>query len=442
VNLGQRFISYIHGQHIFTKNNRLLLAVSGGVDSVALAHLCKQAGFDAGIAHCNFQLRGADSERDEIFVKEFAAGLEMPFHAVRFDTRQYADTHRVSTQVAARELRYGWFEIIRQQQEYDFILTAHHADDNIETVLMNFFRGTGINGLTGMKPVYEKIRRPLLFARRTELETYLTDHKLSFVQDESNLHDDYTRNYFRNTILPLISKTYPEVQQNLADNIERFKEVETLYSGELARIKKKLFSADGENIRIPVLKLKKTPAMKTILLELIRPYGFKPTQLNEVVRLLDSDSGRYMVSESHRILKDRKHLVISALKDSGHTAVVIEGEGQVVFANGKLRLQKTEKTEIIKNDHIALIDAAAVQFPLLLRPWRAGDYFYPLGMPGKKKLAKFFIDRKLSLADKEKVWVVEMNRKIIWVIGHRPDDRFKVTGKTREVLRIEWNEQK
>lgn len=438
LSLNDRFTTFINEHHLFTKSHRLLVAVSGGVDSVVLCHLCKEAGFNFGIAHCNFQLRGEDSNRDEAFVREWSKQLDVPFHVIQFATQQYAEEKKLSTQVAARNLRYEWFKQVCQEQGYDFILTAHHADDNIETVLMNFFRGTGINGLTGMQPVHQQVRRPLLFAKRLELEAYLKRHELLFVQDESNLHDDYTRNYFRNTVLPMIAKTYPEVQQNLMDNISRFKEVDILYRKELARITKKLLLQRGEEWVIPVLLLQKTPAMKTVLLELIKPYGFKATQLNEVVQLLNSDSGKYILSSSHRILKDRKHLILSPLKDFDRATVVIEEPGRVGFPGGVLHLTQTGKTQTEIGGEKAMLDQSLIQYPLLLRPWKTGDYFYPLGMKGKKKLAKFFVDQKLSLADKERIWVLEMNRKIIWVVGYRIDDRFKVTDKTQSVLKIEW----
>ncbi len=438
LSLNDRFTTFINEHHLFTKNHRLLVAVSGGVDSVVLCHLCKEAGFNFGIAHCNFQLRGEDSYRDEAFVREWSKQLDVPFHVVQFATQQYAEEKKLSTQVAARNLRYEWFKQVCQERGYDFILTAHHADDNIETVLMNFFRGTGINGLTGMQPAHQEVRRPLLFAKRSELEAYLKRHELLFVQDESNLHDDYTRNYFRNTVLPMIAKTYPEVQQNLLENISRFKEVDILYRQELSRVARKLLVQKGEEWYMPVLLLQKTPAMKTVLLELIKPFGFKATQLNEVVQLLDSDSGRYILSSSHRVLKDRKHLIISPLKKNHKATVVVEEPGTIDFTGGVLHFMQTQKTAPGTGEHVALLDAALIDYPLLLRPWRAGDYFYPLGMKGKKKLAKFFVDQKLSLADKERVWVLEMNRKIIWVVGYRIDDRFKVTDKTQSVLKIEW----
>jgi len=436
--LPERFLQYIYKENLFNKKNKLLLAVSGGVDSVVLCKLCHICGFNFGIAHCNFQLRGEESDRDEAFVKELAERLQRPFYSVRFDTKAFAAEHKYATQEAARILRYDWFEKVRAENDYDFIVTAHHADDNIETVLMNFFRGTGIRGVSGMKPRNGKILRPLLFAKRKDLEDFQQAEGLSFVQDNSNLSNDYTRNFFRNTILPLIAQKYPEVQDNLLDNIERFKEAEILYQHAIAQYRKKLLQQNGEDIYIPVLLLQKTPAVQTILLELLRPYDFKPAQLPDILGLLYSESGKYVLSSTLRILRDRKHLILSRLQEVSSSPVVIEQPGNYVFANGTLSVKHTDATAIPTDPKVACIDASAIQFPLLLRPWRTGDYFYPLGMSKKKKLSRFFIDNKLSMADKEKVWVVEMNKKIIWVVGYRIDDRFKIKKQTTSVLRLEW----
>jgi len=410
--------------------------VSGGVDSVVLCALCRQAGYDFGIAHCNFQLRGKDSEADEKFVESLAAQMLVPFHVVRFETKTFAQENKIATQEAARVLRYKWFEEIRSTYQYQFILTAHHADDNIETLLMNFFRGTGIKGITGIREKNGWLRRPLLFARRMELESFLKEQALGFVQDQSNFSNDYTRNYFRNTVLPLIAKTYPEVTENLIQNIERFKEVEQIYKQRISQLRKKILTLQGDDIYIPVLLLKQTPAMQTVLLELLSPYGFKAVQLPELMHLLESETGRYLVSATHRILKNRKHLIVSPLKHPTENIVVIDALGKYSFEAGDITLNLLNEPEISNDPNIACIDANKLQYPLLLRRWKMGDYFYPLGMDKKKKLSKFFIDNKLSLLQKENIWVLEMNKKIVWIVGQRIDNRFRVLNTTQSVLKI------
>lgn len=436
----QLFISNYNTKNLFAKKDRLLVATSGGVDSVALCKLCNLAGLDFGIAHCNFQLRGMDSDRDEAFVKEFAKQLNVPFYSIKFDTKKYAREKKLSTQVAARQLRYEWFEEVRASNHYDYILTAHHADDNIETVMMAFFRGTGINGLTGIRAKNEKLRRPLLFARRVELEDFLKEQQLPFVQDESNLQDDYTRNYFRNKILPMIADVYPEVNENILGNIERMKGAALLYNEAVALKRKKLVEKKGEEFYISVLLLQQQNAVQTLLYEIIKDFGFTPHQLSDIVQLLQSESGKYVVSPTHRILRNRKHLVIALLAEITNTAIIINEPGIYNFANGVVTIKNAETTRfsMSTDDNKGHIDAKNIEYPLLLRPWKIGDYFYPLGMQKKKKISRFLIDKKLSMIEKEKVWVLEMGKKIIWVVGHRIDDRFKITDNTTAAIIIDY----
>lgn len=438
MNLAERFIIHIHDHHLFSKNDKLLVAVSGGVDSVVLCKLCQLAGFDFAIAHCNFQLRDEDSMRDEQFVTSLASRFHVPLHTIRFDTRDYALHHKMAIQEAARVLRYAWFEKIRFENQYDYILTAHHADDNIETVVMSFFRGTGIKGLTGIQEKNGKLIRPLLFASRQELEIFLQDNQLEYVQDESNFHDDYTRNYFRNTLLPMIAKVYPDVQANIWANIVRMKDVETLYRQAVEQYKKKWIDHIGSDAYMPVLLMQKTPAMQTVLYEILKEYGFSPAQTAEVIDLMESESGKYILSKTHRILKNRRHLIISPIKEIQNSFVIIEEEGIYPFPEGVIKMDTVSNHEISTDSNMAFLDADTIRFPLIVRPWKTGDYFYPLGMQKKKKLSRFFIDKKLSLIDKEKVWVIEMNKKILWVIGHRIDDRFKVTPSTKNILRLQY----
>lgn len=438
MSLSERFVNHITKNNLFPAKDKLLLAVSGGIDSVVLSELCHEAGYDFAIAHCNFQLRGADSERDEKFVRELAKKYNVPVHVIRFDTKAIAAEKKLSAQEAARELRYSWFEETRAAGDYRYILTAHHADDNIETVMMNFFRGTGIKGIRGMESKHGFVVRPLLFARRTELEEFLTGNKLDHVSDYTNEQDDYTRNYFRNKVIPFIEKSFPEVNENILANISRFKETELLYRQAVELHKKKLLEFKENEVHIPVLKLKKTEPLHSIVYEIIKEYGFSSPQVDEVISLLDSESGKYVQSSSHRIIKNRGWLIIAAHRGRESETIIIEGIGNWQCAMGNLKIETTPTSNFQPqtSNLLASFDADEIKFPLLLRKWKQGDYFYPLGMKKKKKLSRFFIDQKLSKTDKEKVWVVEMNKKIVWVVGHRIDDRFKITNSSRQILKL------
>lgn len=432
MNLLQRYTNNIEANKLFEINDVLLLAVSGGLDSVVLCELCHRAGQPFAIAHCNFQLRGKDSDRDEAFVQQLAQHYQVPFYVTRFDTVAEAAARKQSIETTARHLRYDWFEGLRLQHGFQWVATAHHADDNAETAMMHFFRGTGIRGLRGMLPKQGHVVRPLLFARRAELEAFLQEHQLAHVTDQTNFEDDYTRNYFRNQLIPGLQKVFPQVVENVLHNTERMMGVETIYHLAIEQYKKKLVEPKGNELHIPVLKLQQTPAFATVLFEIIHPYGFTAHQTGEVLDLLQSQSGKYVASATHRIIRNRQWLVITPLQTEQAQHILIESaEGEVLFADGKLRFSEADAAGLaLSTDaHIAQLDAALIRFPLLLRPWKQGDYFYPLGMTKKKKLSRFLGDLKLSLAEKEKVWVLEMDRKIVWVVGRRIDNRFKVTGK-------------
>ena len=453
------FKDFVAKEQLFSPGDHLLLAVSGGLDSVVLTALCHQAGLDFTIAHCNFQLRGNESDRDEQFVRQLATRYGKEIHVKKFDTTVYSAANKFSIQVAARVLRYAWFKEVAGRH---LIVTAHHLDDNIETLLMNFFKGTGISGLRAMLPRQDQLVRPLLFARRTELEAFAANQGLAWTEDSSNQSDAYTRNYFRHQVIPLVQQVYPAALSNLADNISRFREIELIYSQAIEQKKKKLLEYKGSEIHIPALKLKQSEPLPTLVHEIITPFGFSPQQAADVISLLDSASGKYVLSATHRILKNRNWLIISPRSTAEAATILIEaGDAEITYAQGVLRLQQFPLEPLppqslspqsfppqppspsripaaaLAQTSIAWLDAAQIQFPLLLRKWQIGDYFYPLGMRKKKKLARFFIDNKLSLADKEKIWVVEMNKKIIWIVGLRIDDRFRITPGTRQVLKIE-----
>lgn len=429
------FKNFIAKEDLFQPKDRLLLAVSGGVDSVVLCELCHQAGYNFSIAHCNFQLRGEESTRDENFVRHLAQHYNVIFHLKQFDTKLYAQQEKVSIQVAARNLRYEWFKILSGET---YILTAHHLNDNIETVLMNFFKGTGISGLHGILPKQNNIIRPLLFATKECIQQFAEHNLLHWVEDSSNAEDKYTRNYIRHKLIPVIKEMYPQAEANISASIRRFREAEFLYHQSIGQLTKKLIEQKGEELHIPILKLKKSKAVSTILYELLHPFGFTSKQTEEAFRLLESETGKYIASPTHRLLKNRNWLILAPNQSTLANHILIESPNSTTqFANGTLILAEVEEPIANANNNIATLDACDIAFPLILRKWQPGDYFYPLGMRKKKKLARFFIDNKLSATDKEKIWVLEMNKKIIWVIGHRIDDRFRVTDATKKLLRIE-----
>jgi len=462
MNLLQCFREFISKEDLFSPKDTLLLAVSGGIDSVVLCELCEQAGYHFIIAHCNFQLRGQESERDELFVRGLAEKYKKTILVKKFETAQYAASNKVSIQVAARELRYAWFDEIMSRQTSDVnretsdfqlptsdlsshvsrlsshVLTTHHLDDNIETMLMNFFKGSGIAGLRGMLPKQDKIVRPLLFAKKEAIQQFADVHKLAWVEDSSNQSDKYTRNYFRNQLIPLVKNSYPEATQNLAGNLQRFRDIEVLYHQAIDLHKKKLLQYKGKEVHIPVLKLQKTAPLISVVYEIIKEYNFTPDQSAEVPALLESETGRYIQSATHRIIKNRQWLIIAPVENKEAFNILIEMPGKLEFEMGNLELALVPalQAKIPTTAAMAFLDAGRIKFPLLLRKWKTGDYFYPLGMRKKKKLSRFFIDQKLSKTDKEKVWVLEMDKKIIWIVGHRIDDRFKITDSTRQVLQI------
>ncbi|MGZ3952091.1 MAG: tRNA lysidine(34) synthetase TilS [Flavisolibacter sp.] len=432
----ERFTRFFKERNLLEGN--FLAAVSGGIDSAVLCELCKQSGLDFAIAHCNFQLRGEESERDEQFVQALSDKYGVQLFLKRFNTSAYAEEKKISIQEAARELRYDWFTQLRIEKGISFTVLAHHADDNIETLLMNFFRGTGLQGLTGM-PTEDLgsrfILRPLLELRRTEIVEFAQVNNLKWVEDSSNASSKYTRNFFRNELLPAIKNRYPAVEDNLIATIQRLKKANALYTIGLEEIKKKLCFRRGSEVRIPVLKLLKYEHT-SLIYEIIKDYGFGEKQVEEVLKLAKADSGKFIENDRYQVIKHRNWLVIAQVNNVTDTIAIEKGRERVNYAGGQLHLKTISKESfrLQKKEAIAQLDTRKIEYPLLLRKWKKGDYFYPLGMPKKKKLARFFIDLKLPKNQKENIWVLESNNRILWIVGIRIDDRFKVTDSSREVL--------
>lgn len=440
MNLLQPFSSFLSKYSL--QNKKVLLAVSGGIDSVVLCELSRQAGLPFAMAHCNFGLRGEESERDEVFVKKLAEKYSAEVFVKKFDTAAHAENNKLSVQEAARNLRYDWFEELRKANGFAYTLLAHHADDNIETLLINFFRGTGLEGLTGMPEEKAKAHclRPMLHMRRSEIEAFAREQNLSWVEDSSNAANKYTRNFFRNELIPQLRTVFPQVEENLLHNIERFQQAAVLYKQSIEDLKKKVCEVKGEEIHIPVLKLlkyKNTP----LIYEIIKDFGFSEGAVSEVLKLAEADSGKYIASEAYRIIRHRRWFIIAPKATTAQTFVIEKGDSLLHFDEHQLKIKRLSRDglSLDASPQVAQVDAGEIEYPLLLRKWKTGDYFYPLGMTKKKKLARFFIDQKLSKTGKEKVWVLESHKRIVWVVGHRIDDRFKLTEKTKEVLVLKYS---
>lgn len=429
----------------FGSKQPVLLAISGGVDSIVLADLFLKSGISFGLAHCNFQLRGKDSEGDEVFVKSWAEEKGVRFFSTRFETQKFAETWKKGIQETARILRYEWLEKIRIQHLYQSVATAHHANDNAETLLINLLKGTGISGLHGIPETSGKIIRPLLFAQKEDIENYRKENHLTFRKDISNDSDKYLRNAVRIHILPVIKQYFPQAVHQLSENIFRFSQAEILYRKEVERQLKKLKNVRGKDIYIPVLKLRKTEAYETVCYELFKEYGFSSVQIPQILKLTDAESGRFVSSGSYKVIKDRDFLIIT-LADTEHTGFIeiLAAPCSVQTENGSFHFSLVKNPKTVSADSFtAFIDASELVFPLVLRRWRTGDYFYPFGMRmKKKKLSRFFMDQKIPLHEKEKVWVLESQRRIVWVCGMRLDERFKISERTSEVLKVEFRIQK
>ena len=422
------------------KKTHFLIAVSGGVDSMVLAHLMHAMKAKITMAHVNFQLRAEESIRDENFIRDFAEKLNLPLQVHRVDTLKYADLYKMGIQEAAREIRYAWFESLLKNE--DVLLTAHHADDQTETVLMQLFRGTGLHGLTGIphrRNDVLNLARPLLPFTKEQIKLYAKEQEVAFVEDSSNAKDDYTRNLIRNKIIPQLQAVYPHVNENIFSTAEKLKEAEAIVDATVASFWKKGFKTKKGILTLPIVYWNKVKDNATYTWGLIQSYGFKPAQIIEVHKLLEASNGAYMATPTHRFIKFKDEIQIVSNDTPKEHLVIYVGEGVLQTKNGGLHFEMVDANKLTKVDassSIAYLDAAKLDWPILYRTWQSTDYFYPLGFPKKKKLNHFLGGLKLSPASKEQVAIISVGDKICWVVGHRIDDRFKITSQTTKVLKI------
>lgn len=416
--------------------SKLLLAVSGGVDSVVLAHLCHDAKLDFSIAHCNFSLRGEESDEDENFVVDLADSLEVEVYTQTFDTQKYAENSGISIQMAARELRYEWFEELSSSIHFDYTLTAHHANDNLETFLINLIRGTGPEGLTGIKRENKEVIRPLLNFSREEIENFARANHYKWREDSSNVSDKYMRNRIRHQIVPVMEEINPQLLQSFAKTQEHLRESFDLVEDYISLLYPKIVEKDPYGYTLDVEFLKKVPNPSQILYQLLKSFGF--TEWNDVYALLKSQSGKVVYSDSHRLIKDRGKLLLTERKEktSSKEYKLEEGENLVMIpSEGTMHIKKVQKIGNISKNCI-YVPERKLKFPLVIRKWKKGDYFFPFGMNGRKKLSDFFKDEKLSLPEKENIWILCSGKDIVWIINHRADNRFAVEKSDSEILKI------
>jgi tRNA(Ile)-lysidine synthase len=420
----------------FLQQKKLLLAVSGGLDSMVLLHLFQELKYDIAIAHCNFQLRGIESFGDQKFIQDYADANGIPFFVTQFDTEAFAKDYKLSTQVAARELRYNWFYELLEEENFDYLLTAHHADDNLETFLINFTRGTGLEGLTGIPMQNDKIIRPLLFLSRNEIENYAKDNGIQWREDSSNASDKYVRNKIRHHLIPILKELNPNFMTSFLKTESYLQQSATMVEDATIMIYQQVAKEVDDQTHFDLNKLLQLPNYQSYLYQWLKEFGF--TAWDDIYDLVNSQSGKQIFSTDFRLLKDRDFLIISPLKqEENDEDFYIEENQTEVNIPLNLALCKVADISVVSNRTI-FVDEDLLVYPLVIRKWKTGDIFFPFGMNGKsKKVSKLFKDEKLSLIEKKNTWILCSGDQIIWVIGIRADHRFRTVDATKNILKIE-----
>lgn len=428
-------------KHQIPRDAGFIVAVSGGADSITLLHAFKYLNLRILALHCNFSLRGKESDMDEQFVKRFCDSYGIALHVKKFDTIQYSKEKGISIEMAARELRYEWFREIKKKKKMDYIVVGHHADDLAETFFINVSRGTGIKGLTGIKPVNGDVIRPLLSHSRSEIVKYTEENQLGFRTDSTNNSLDYVRNKIRHLVVPVMKEINPAFLSTMEDNCETLKETEKIFLWGIAQLQEQIMECDGDEILIDIQKTLQSPAPYTLLFETLRPFGYNKTQIRDILNSAAAHPGKQFISGTHVLTKGRTYWRIFNQQQVAGTRILIENEGEYPINGTTYRIASFPLSPgftIPKDPAAACLDADKIKFPLLIRNWQTGDYFCPIGMKkSKKKLSDFFTDQKFSTKQKKDCLLLLSDDKIAWVMSCRPDDRFKITALTRKVLIVE-----
>ena len=433
-----KFEKHVASYFPFLKGKKLLLAVSGGIDSMVLMRLCIEMKMDISLAHCNFSLRGDESDADEDFVKSQTDKLQIPIFIKKFDTKKIAEKEKSSIQVVARNLRYEWFNTLLINNDYDYILTAHHLDDSLETFLINFTRGSGLNGLTGIPQQNVSIVRPLLPFSRTEIEIFAKENKVEWREDSSNASDKYLRNKLRHDVIPMLKELNPSLLHSFENTISNLQQAQSLVDDASRIVYRKVVTDTNFQKRINLTELIQLPNYNAYLYQWLEPLGFSDWE--SINDLATAQSGKQIHSQNHTLLKDRNFLIVFPKQESEKTTLfLIEKEQNEIKFPLKITFCNVDDISNQATNTI-FVDEDKLQFPLVIRKWQEGDWFYPHGLNGKKKLSKFFKDEKYSLLDKSEAWLLCSNNQIVWIIGDRQDDRFKVTETTTKILKIKYSE--
>lgn len=426
---------FIQEKKLANNNTRILVGVSGGADSMALLHILNKLGYECTAVHCNFHLRGGESDRDFYFVKTFCSENNINFESADFDTFQYMKDNSLSLEMAARELRYDWFEKIRNKIKAEKIAIAHHKDDSVETVLINLIRGTGIRGLTGIPVSNGQIIRPLLCLYRDEILDYLKINNLNFVEDSTNNENIYLRNKIRLDIIPQLKSLNPSVIQSISRTSENLLPVESIYNSFIDKAAQHVFF--DNRINIDLLLNEELP--ETILFEILYKYEFTPDTIRNIYASAFEQSGKIFYSEQYRLIKDRKYFIIEKLNIKDKQVYFINEQDDSIENPITINIERIKYDPdfvLEKNKSIIYIDQDKVVYPLTIRRWKQGDKFIPFGMKGCKKISDYFSDKKFSISDKENTWLLCSSDKIIWIIGERADNRFRITDKTKQIIKI------
>ncbi|HEX9979065.1 MAG TPA: tRNA lysidine(34) synthetase TilS [Flavobacterium sp.] len=434
----EKFLQHLQKHLPFLSGKKLLLAISGGIDSMVMLNLFHDSGFDIAAAHCNFKLRGDESDADQDFVAANCENNNIAFFTTNFDTKAFVSDYKLSVQVAARQLRYSWFGELLENEHYDYLLTAHHADDNLETFLINLSRGTGLEGLTGIPQQNGNVIRPLLIFSRSEIEEFASKHHIPWREDSSNASDKYLRNKIRHNIVPELKALNADFLQTFNQTLLHLKQAESMVDDASALVYRQVVIEKEEKLIFKIYDLKRLPDYRAYLYHWLKDFGF--TAWQDIYDLVDAQSGKFVFSANFRLLKDREILILEPLKDDEISVYEVASDVNGISEPLRLIFATVTSSEIKNTSETIFVDRQKLAFPLKIRKREEGDWIYPAGMEGKKKLSKFFKDEKYSLPQKENQWLLCSGGNIVWVIGKRADRRFLADESTTDILKITLSE--